>query len=122
MSSPSGAVSTLIGLFRFAGPALIFEVPACFTSNHLGLERQHDAELAQQASNAIDGRRAGLDKTLASAMNEQTRLPGSGLVLVLAMLALSPLFLVLLWSLAVRMYKGLTPARVATRLPDEPAP
>ena len=47
---------------------------------------------------------------------------GSGLVLVLAMLALSPLFLVLLWSLAVRMYKGLTPARVATRLPDEPAP
>ena len=36
----------------FAGQVL--QLVARFAPNHLGLERQHDAKLAEQAANAVD--------------------------------------------------------------------
>jgi len=43
-------------------------------AHHLGLERQHHAELRQQAADAVQGGGALLDETLACAVHHQTRL------------------------------------------------
>jgi len=52
----------------------VFELVARLAPHHSGLERQHDAEFAEQAADAVDGGRARLHIALPRPMHHQTGL------------------------------------------------
>jgi hypothetical protein len=52
----------------------VFQMLARLAAHHLGLQRQHDPELGQQASDAVDARRAFSDEALPRAVHHQLRL------------------------------------------------